>query len=199
MDENKVKKVNSRFFGRQRRIDFIEKLAYVGVAIFALALVVYMVTRKTDFVETNVDYAYLVNYMQKKGYNCEMLNRSGGSCTLRTKDYEYSFFRYDEGFQYTKTLKNYSLTIKHLDGVDTIEFKTFSGAYLGYKDKVYKCTTKKGVFSEIDKCVTDKEEVLDFESYTGFINEALYDLSNMVDASGYDKKVLLDNYEWVKK
>ena len=25
MDENKVKKVNSRFFGRQRRIDFIDQ------------------------------------------------------------------------------------------------------------------------------------------------------------------------------
>ena len=199
MDEKKVKKVNSRFFGRQRRIDFFEKVAYVLVAVLALSLVIYLVTRKTEFVETNVDYANLVNYLQQKGYKCEMLNKSGGGCTLRTKEREYHFYRYDEGFQYSKTMEHFTLTIKHLDGVDSIEFKTFNTAYLDYKDKEYTCSTKKNILSEVDECVTASGEVLDFESYIGFINESIYDLNNLVDASGYNKNILLENYEWVKK
>ncbi len=199
MDEKKVKKVNSMFFGRQRRVDFAEKVAYIVVAIFALALVVFLVTRKTDFVDKNVDYAYIVNFFQRKGYSCEMLSRNGGNCTLRNKDVENSFFRYDEGFQFMKRVDNFSLTIKHMDGIDNIEFKTFSSAYLGYRDKTYTCTTKNGVFSEVDKCTTNNGEELDFQSYIGYINEALYELDSMMDESGYDKSILLENYEWVKK
>ena len=185
----KDKKVNSRFFGRQRRIDFVEKLAYIIVGIFAVGLVFYLVTQKTDFEEVNVNYAYLATYMQQKGFTCELLNRSGGKCYIVRGDTEYSFYRYDDGLQYIIKSESYSLNIKHLSGADSMEFRTYNNAYIGYRDSVYQCTYKDGFLSELDKCVTSD----------GFIRETINDLNNIVEASGYERKPLIENYEWVKK
>ena len=193
------KKVNSRFFGRQIRIDFVEKLAYIIVGIFAVGLVFYLVTQKTDFEEVNVNYAYLATYMQQKGFTCELLNRSGGKCYIVRGDTEYSFYRYDDGLQYIIKSESYSLNIKHLSGADSMEFRTYNNAYIGYRDSVYQCTYKDGFLSELDKCVTSDGTELDLEVYLGFIRETINDLNNIVEASGYERKPLIENYEWVKK
>ena len=199
MNESKGKKVNSKFFGRQRRIDFVEKITYIVIGVFAVGLVLYLVTKKTDFEDPNVNYAYLANYMQQKGFTCELLNRSGGKCYIIKGDVEYSFYRFDDGLQYIIKSETYSLNIKHLSGSDSIEFRTYSSAYIGYRDLVFQCSYKDGFLSEIDKCVTSSGKELDLPVYLGFVKEAVNDVNNMVEASGYEKKPLIENYEWVKK
>ncbi len=199
MDEKKIKNVNKMFFGRQRRIDLAEKIAYVLVGVLAIILIVYLVTRHTDFTDKNVNFAYLVNYMTEKGYTCEMLNRSGGKCTLRRENVDYTFYRYDDGLQYVLNTESYSLNVKHLGGVDLIEFKTNGNAFINYRNKEYICTTKNGILSELDKCVTDEGEELDFKAYIGFINETFYELDKIMEAAEYDKDALVNDYEWIKK
>ena len=199
MNEIKDKKVNNMFFGRQRRVNFAYKIVYVIVAILVICLVIYLVTRKNEYVDRNVDYAFLANYMYSKGYTCELLNRSGGKCILRKGTNEYSFYRFDDGLQYVLRTENYSLNIKHLGGTDVIEFKTFDNAYIGYRNLEYTCTTKDGILSELDKCVTKNGVELDYKAYIGFINGTFKELDNIMTASGYDKEALVVSYEWVKK
>lgn len=199
MNEEKVKKVNSRFFGRQRRVDFIEKIAYVVVGIFSVALIFYLVSKQSENVDHNVNFAYLTTYMQNKGYSCELLFRSGGKCSLRNERYESFFYRYDNGLQLSIKTENYFAKVDHSDGSDKVEFNTYKDAYIGYRNMEYTCTLKDTVISEVDRCVTKNGVVLDNEAYIGVINDLLHEIELIINSSGYEKDALIYDYEWIKK
>ena len=199
MDEGKVKKVNSRFFGRQRRLNLLEKAIYIVIGIFSIALIFYLVSKQSENVDDNVNFAYLSTYLQDRGYSCELLYRSGGKCSMRREGYESFFYRYDNGLQLSIKTENYFVKVNHSDGKDEIEFNTYRNAYIGYRNMEYTCTVKDTVISEVQKCVTKNGVELDNNAYLGVINDTLHQIDLIIEASGYEKDALVYNYEWIKK
>lgn len=200
---NNGKKVNVSFFGRARRVEIVEKIVYVLVGIFAVCLTIFLVTRTKDvFVDKNVDFAYLKQYLESKGFTCEMLQDSGGSCSFENDYSNYSFVRYNTGFVYILKTDNYRLLVNHVStGTDYITFVTYDTAYYGYKNREYVCTNvdENNILSDISSCETSDGEVLDLGAYLGVVNMAVSDLNDIIDSSGYSKDSLINDYEWIKK
>lgn len=197
--DKKVPKV-SNLYGRARRIELVERIAYIVVGIIAVVLVVLLVSKTTEKTDDNVNFAYLRNYLEAKGFSCELLHRSGGQCNLRGKNVSYIFIRYDDGFEYIVRTKSYNFHLKHiLSDEDKITFRTTSDAFSGYRNKNYTCSFKDNILNGIDKCVDEDDEVLDLEAYTGTIEQIIYDVNNIIDSSGYDKNRLISNNVWEKK
>lgn len=198
MDKNSIKVSN--LYGRARRIEFVEKVAYLVIGIIAVILVIVIVSNQKEKVDDNVNFAYLRRYLENRGFNCEMIHRVGGQCSLVNDTSTYSFIRYDDGFEYIMVTKSYTLDIRHkLSEEERITFKTTSEAFSGYRNKSYTCRYKDKVVGELDKCIDEDEKELDLNSYKGMIEKAIVELNNIIDSSGYDKDELLDNYKWTKK
>lgn len=197
--DKKVPKV-SNLYGRARRIELVERIAYIVVGIIAVVLVILLVSQKTDDTDDNINFAYLRRYMEARGFSCELIHRSGGQCVLNNRNTIYSFVRYDDGFEYIVRSQAYVLQIKHiLSEEDTITFKTTSDAFSGYRNKNYTCIYKDNILNEIDKCLDEEDNELNLKSYTGLIEQTIYELNNIVDSSGYNKARLVNNYIWEKK
>ena len=79
-----------------------------------------------------------------------------------------------------------------------IEFKTKATALGDYKKKTYYCTTKDTIVDELKECVTETGEKLDLQTYIGVVENAIVDVNNILDASGYNKERLIKNYIWEK-
>lgn len=190
----------SNLYGRARRIEFAERIAYIVVGIIAIILVIFLVSKQQANVDRNVNFTYLREYMEAKGFNCEMLQKSGGQCTLNNEVSLYNFIRYENGFEYIVKTKSYALSIKHvLTEEDKITFRTSSEAFSGYKNKKYVCSYKDNVIKELSSCFSEDGEELDVASYVGVIKQAMSDLNNIIDSSGYDKNELMEAYQWRKK
>ena len=187
-------------YGRARRIEFVERATYIIVGIIAVIVVFIVVGKKNSYNETNVNFSYLREYLEARGYICEVIYRSGGSCTSVSKAVTSSFIRYDDGFQFITKSNGYFLEITYMDSKgDYIKLKTTSYALQGYVNRDFTCTYKENIFNEIESCKDQDGQVLDSDTYIGVVNKALYDLRNIVDNSGYSKDKLVEKHEWVKK
>lgn len=191
----------SNMYGRARRIAFAKKCIYIALGFLAVFVVIKLVTKVVNHEDENVNFYYLRKYMEVNGYSCERLDLTGGSCTKRAEVTGYNFIRYDDGFEYQVRTSSYTLTMRLAsnDG-SKISFKTTTDAIAGYKGKNYTCTYKENILNELDKCTeTSDFTELDLGAYRGVIEKAIFDLNEIVDASGYKKDVLVNKFEWIKK
>lgn len=187
-------------YGRARRIALVKKIIIVVVLVFIGYILFTKVFVKENFVDQNQNFAFMKNYFQGKGYICERIDHNAGRCYKETDDTYTGFIRYDDGFNYVDESTSYRLIINYMPNeVNNIVLKTNSNSLEGYKNMVYYCSTKKDLFSEIDKCITEDGEKLDVQSYIGVVEKAQTDISNIIEASGYDQKALLVDFKWQKK
>lgn len=190
----------SVFYGRARRIELYEKIIYIVVGIIAVVLVFLIVTSQSSNGESNVNYAYLKRYFYDRGFSCDLIHKSGGKCRKDSNGVSYVFTRYDDGFEYLVKTESYLLIMNHsLQTENYISFSTTSEAFSGFKNKIYNCKLGDNVLDEFGACKTKEGEVLNMSSYIGVIEQAQKDLNNIIDSSGYYKKNLLEDYQWIKK
>ena len=191
----------SFLYGRARRIALIEVIAVIFVSIAAVILIVFLVFNNDEVAVKNEKFSLLTSYFTDRHYTCELLHQSGGKCVLSTEGKKYSFYRYDDGFQYIISSDSYVLSIVHrLTEEDSVTFKTTSEAFSGYKNQTFKCQFENNVLSEITLCESTKEDIkLEVNSYLGVIEQAQADISNALASSGYSVDDVMINYEWNKK
>jgi len=186
-------------YGRARRIEFVERATYIIVGIISVILVFVIVGKKNNLDEKNVNFSYLRQYMETRGYSCEMIYRNGGTCTSYSEAVSSSFMRFDDGFQFVTKGEGYFLDITYSDSRgDYIKLKTTPYALQGYVNKEYKCVYKDDIFNEVDYCEEANGTKLDSGTYLGVVNKAMFDLRNMMANSGYSKDKLIKNHEWKK-
>lgn len=205
MDKNKVKVSN--LYGRARRIAFVEKVVYWIVGIIAIFLIAFIILNRNEEVDDNVNFAYLREYLEANGYRCEMIHRVGGQC-IKSGVYEsenlkfsynYNFIRYDDGFEYIHNTRGFILDIRHKSQNDSrISFKTTNNAFAGYKNQTYTCSYTDYVINKIEECTNEAGEKLDVDSYLSVIEQAIYEINNILDSSGYDKEKLIKDFVWEK-
>lgn len=190
----------SAFYGRARRIEFVERMAYVTVAVVAVVLVILLVSSQSSNADRNMNFAYLRQYMESRGFECSSVHISGGQCTLSNEYSTHNFVRFEDGFEYIAKTDSYLLNIRHrLSEENSITFKTTSEAFIGYKNQEYTCEFVGNVINQLGECKTDLGEKLDINSYIGVIEQAMKDVNLIIDNSGYYKSELLENYKWIKK
>ena len=193
--------VQTALYGRARRIELAEKIAYVVVGIVAIALVFIIVNTHKDYVDRNVKFSLLREYLEERGFQCEMLYMNGGSCSRKSENNEYSFIRLDSGFEYIVKSAGYLVDIRWAQDEkgDFITLKTTSSALSGYKNNFYNCSYKDSIINEVDKCLDNNNKELDSNTYISIINQAMYDLNGYISNSGYHKKALIEDHQWIKK
>lgn len=199
MDEIKSNKV-SNMYGRARRIAFAKKVIYILVGLLVITLVLFFMFNKKEEVDLNVNFNYLREYMENKGFRCATIHKSGGSCIKTNENNKYTFIRYDDGFEYVANTKGYFLTIKHKASIDdsSVTFRTTTYALAGYKNLSYTCQFEGNVL-KVTECMNDENESkLDSEAYLGVIKQISLELKSIIDSSGYNKDVLLNEYKWQK-
>lgn len=190
----------SVFYGRARRLELYEKLAYIVVGVVAAVLVFFLVTSQSSTGESNINYAYLKQYMYDRGFSCELIHKSGGKCRKENNGVSYIFTRYDDGFEYLVKTDSYLLIINHtLQKDNYITFSTTSSAFPGYKNKNYECKIGETVLDTFGECKTKEGDLLDLDSYHGVIEQAQNEVNNIIESSGYYKKNLMEDYQWIKK
>lgn len=190
----------SVFYGRARRLELYEKMAYIIVAVVAVVLIFVIVTSQSDNGEKNVNYSYLKQYFYDRGFTCDLVHKSGGKCRKDTPSTSYVFTRYDDGFEYYISTESYSLLISHtLQKEQEISFSTTSEAFAGYKNKDYMCKIGENVLDTVGTCKTKEGEVLNLNSYLGIIEQAQKEIDNIIESSGYYKRSLIEDYQWEKK
>ena len=188
-------------FGRAKRLNLLKMVGIVIIGIFGVfflgRIVVNLLMPKDD----NIEYAYLKKYLVGKGFKCESLKTSGGTCKNRTDGVYELFVRYDNGFDYVYNNDKYSIELYHAGKKEKFIFTTGDGAFNGYKNLRYTCSYKESIIYELDKCILDKDNnvVLDNKAYIGIINKTMYEVRKIIAASGYNVDDLLDKYEWNKK
>lgn len=193
-------KNSGKLYGRARRIEFIEKLAYFFAGLVAVVVVFFIISHQKGFEDDNKNFAYLREYMEAKGYYCEMIQSSGGSCTLKSDVSTSVFTRYEDGFEFIVKTDSYFLNIKHISTAnDFIVFRTTANALVGYKSMNYTCKYDDSVVGKLRECVADDGTILDADAYIGVIEMAMQDVDSFIESSGYYKKELMEDYEWRKK
>lgn len=192
---------NTFLYGRARRIALIEAIGFILLAIALSILIVFLVFKEDDVAVKNEKFSVLTNYFLERNYTCEVLNHSGGKCVLALEGKKYSFYRYDDGFQYLVSSDSYSLAIIHrLTEEDSVTFKTTSEAFDGYKNQTFECEIGDNVLEKVKSCHSSKDDIdLDINSYLGVIEQAQYDVTQALANSGYSMDDLIINYEWQKK
>ncbi len=199
MNEKNNNKV-SVFYGRARRIELYEKIAYVTIAIVAVAIICFLVFRDTEDGIKNVNFSYMRQYFEGKGYICERIHENGGKCYLKTDLISYDFSRYDDGFEYMVRTDSYYLYMKHsINNKSEISFKTTSEAFAGYRNEEYNCKFKDNVLGPLGECTNSQGEELNLSSYIGVIEQAQSDIENIIKSSGYSRNKLLEEFIWKKK
>lgn len=199
MDEKKNNKV-SNMYGRARRIAFAKKVIYIVVGLLIITLVLLFVFRKKEVVDLNVNFYYLREYMENKGFRCTNIHRVGGTCVKTNDTNKYTFIRYDDGFEYVANTKGYFLTIKHKASLNdsSVTFRTTTYAFAGYKNLSYTCQFEGNVL-KVTECINDADDSkLDSEAYLGVVKQISLELNNIIDSSGYNKDALLNEYKWEK-
>lgn len=188
-------------YGRARRIELVKKIVITIVALIGVILIARFVIGLLLKKENNVAFAELKRYLSGKGYACESLKNSGAACKIRSDTVTERFIRYDKGFDYLYNNGSYIVEIYHLDGESKILFNTGDASFADYKNLRYICSFKENILNELDKCVLedDPDEKLDNEAYIGIINKKIYEVNMIIEASKYNKKDLLENYQWNRK
>lgn len=195
---DKESRVVSNFYGRARRIALAEKIIYTSVAIFTVILVIFLIGKTVTPEDKNVNFAFLRDYWENKGFGCSAIQRDGGTCSYKTEGTDYLFVRLDSGFKYTVKTSGYVINIVFSSEAESITLETTSNSLAGYKNKVYLCSFD-SIVGEVKECVDSKENKLDAKSYIGAVNKAMFDLNKMIEASGYSSSSLLKDHKWEKK
>ena len=186
-------------YGRARRIALVKNIAIVLICIFVGYFVVSTVFKTVTYVDPNQNFAFLKNYFVRQGYTCEIIERTGGRCYIQQENNYTGFIRYDNGFNYAVRTASYSLEFDHsIKKEKKIIFRTNQNALDGYQRKEYYCKTKGSVIDELVKCETGSGDKLDLNTYIGVIEQGIIDLNKIIDASGYDKETLINDYYWEK-
>ncbi len=186
-------------FGRARRIEFVEKTAYIIIAIISVILVFVIVGRNSTINDKNVNFAYLRKYLEDRGFSCELIYQPGGTCSRTKEAGQTSFVRQEDGLEYYEKTDGYLLTIMFTKSKGNyMTLKTTAYALSGYRNKTYTCYYKDNVFGEFDYCEDSAKQRLDSKTYNGIVEKAMYDLNNIMIASGYRKDKMLESYEWEK-
>ncbi len=188
-------------YGRARRIDFIEKATYIVIAIISIVLVFVIVGKESSTSrEYNVRFSVLREYMEARGFGCELVYQNGGACTSRSAAGLTSFIRYDDGFEYIVKSDGFFFNITYtLSKGRSMNLKTTAYALEGYRNMKYTCHYKDSVIGELDYCADDKDNKLDSPAYLGVVEKAMYDLNNILSNSGYKKDRLIEDCVWEKK
>ncbi len=195
---DKESKVVSNFYGRARRLALAEKIIYTSVAIFTVILVIFLISKTVSPEDKNINFAFLRDYWENKGFGCSTIQRDGGTCSYKTEGTDYLFVRLDDGFKYTIRTNGYIIDIVFTSEEESITFKTNANSLAGYRDKTYLCSFD-SIVGEVKECLDSNEKKLDANSYIGAINKAMFDLNKMVEASGYSSSSLLRDHKWEKK
>ena len=192
---------NSFLYGRARRIALMEVVGFILLSIAVILLIVFLVFKEDKVAVKNEKFSLLTNYFAERHYTCEVLSHSGGKCVLSTEGKKYSFYRYDDGFQYIIRSNSYTLAIVHrLTEEDEITFKTTSEAFDGYKNQTFECQFEDNVLGKVTSCHSSKDDIdLDVNSYLGVIEQAQDDINQALASSGYSIDDVIINYEWNKK
>lgn len=189
----------SVFYGRARRIEFAEKMAYIFVAILSVFIIVTIVVNQSSDRDRNVNFSFLREHLESRGFKCEMVHYSGGQCSLNTEQSFIRFVRYDDGIEYIYKTNSYLLDIRHtLAEKNYISFKTTSEAFSGYKNKEYICVAD-NIIGELKECKDSLGNKLDIESYIGLIEQSMKDINIILENSGYYKNELIESNVWLKK
>ncbi|MGN1338450.1 MAG: hypothetical protein ACI4WW_08255 [Candidatus Coprovivens sp.] len=191
------------FYGRFRRMELAKKVAYVLIGIVVLFIIISFLSKKIDvFIDHNVNFAYLKNYFNNQGYDCIMIERDGGKCVLEGEVSTTMFTRFDEGFTYILKTDSYVVNIRHVvNTYNDIIFTTTKEALPGYRNMTYNCYTSDGITGDLDSCSTNNGShsvKLDSELYLSVIENHINSLNDIINASGYDRDELLNNYYWKK-
>lgn len=191
---------NNVLYGRARRLEFIEKTAYIIIAIISVILVFVIVGKNSSVTNENVNFRLLQRYLENRGFGCEMIYQPGGACSRTSEAGQTTFVRQDDGFEYYDKSDGYLLTIMFTRSKGNyMTLRTTAYALAGYRNMSYTCYYKDNVLGEFDFCEDQNKNKLDSNTYKGIVEGAMYDLNNIIVNSGYRKDKMLESYEWVKK
>ena len=203
MDKEKSNKITldrTALYGRARRIELVEKIAYIVIAIISVILVFVIVRKRSTYNDENVDFNLLRKYLEVRGYNCYLVYQPGGACTFVNEKSKLQFIHQEDGFEYYEQTSGYTLSIVLTEEKgDYITLRTTSEALPGYRNKTYTCTYKKYILDDLESCEDKDGNVLDSNAYKGIVEKGMYDVNNMILNSGYRRESLLKNHEWIKK
>ena len=187
-------------YGRARRVKLVKQVSLIVIVVLLLVLAISFLFKENKYVDRNVNYAMLKSYFNGKGYSCVQLERDGGRCVNDQESYYYSFTRYADGFIFLKKTSTYTIQIRHVKSTNNndISISTNSNSLAGTRDKTYYCITDDGLVGTLKSCVTDSGDELTTQSYLGEVEDVISDLNQIINASGYNKDSLLDDYEWVR-
>ncbi len=188
-------------YGRARRIALMRNIVIIFGCIAAIIFIISIIFKDNGGNIVLGEYEQLKNYYLARGFTCEVLENTGGKCISTTDNVKTTFYRYDDGFEYSVKSDSYALLIIHrLEKEDAISFRTSSNSFVGYRNQNFICDVEDNVLSKVTKCVSEKEGTeLDIKSYLGVIEQAQVDITNAVNSSGFSLDNLVVNYEWIKK
>ena len=162
---------------------------------------IYFYTNRETQTKTSIyeEFKLLTVYMQSQGYTCNSLMKSGNSCEKKAAVNSYTFFRYDDGFQYIFNSKNYKVNITSRSGGTEYTLQTFEGAFSGYNNRKYYCTTDNNtVLGNFVNCKTEDNKILDNDVYIGVDKTAFMEVENILNNSGYDSSKIASIFKWEK-
>ncbi len=188
-------------YGRARRIALMRNVIVIIGCIVAIVVIISFIFKDNGGNIVLGEYEQLKNYFLNRGFTCEILENNGGKCISNANNVKTTFYRYDDGFEYSVKSDSYSLFIAHrLEKEDEISFRTNSNSFVGYRNQNFICESEKDVLGKIVKCKSETEGIeLDIKSYLGVIEQSQVDITNAVNSSGFSLDNLIINYEWIKK
>ncbi len=188
-------------YGRARRLALYRNIGIIVGCICAIVFIINMIFSGSDESKVMSEFDLLRNHFVNTGFTCEMLNVNGSKCIADNENLKKTFYRFDDGFEYSLKTNSYTLLIVHrLDKKDELVFKTTSEAFLGFKNQEFACSYENNVLDAIKSCDSSSENIeLDVKSYLGVIEQAQVDLMTAINNSGFSVESLLNNYEWIKK
>ena len=187
--------------GRVKRIELAKKLAVVLLCAVIIFVSIKKLTTKEVVYDPNGRYEYIKSYFASNGYTCEDLTSSGGRCNKDKGLFKSEFVRAKDGFTFLDAGEDYVVNIYYTK--DTINkngifLRTNASALAGYQKKNYTCTTKGTIIDELDKCVDEEGNELDSGAYKNYVQKAIMTVQGAINASGYDKKALIEDFKWVR-
>lgn len=179
----------------------LKNFVIVFIIIVAGIVGFYFYTNRSSHSTTSIyeEFKVLTTFMQSQGFTCNSLLKSGNSCEKKASVNSYTFFRYDDGFQYISNSKNYKVNITARKGGSEFTLQTFDGAFSGYNNRKYNCTTDNNtVLGNFVNCKTADNKILDNEVYINVVKTAFMEVKNILNNSGYSPTDVASLYEWKK-
>ena len=181
-------------YGRARRIKLIIGILLSSIALIIIFIVLNTINTGISNKKQRKDFDQLRIYMYNRGFVCENLKSTNSKCILKTTNGRKIFIMKYKGFELDYISKNYTISVIHNEGKDKISFRTNNNALPGYKNKLFICSNKNILDQDI-MCI-DEEEELKQQTYLNEIKRMINEADEIITNSGYNKQVLINNYEW---